>query len=244
MEDPETVPKIFGGEVEVTVVDPVLDVAGAELREWIKDARHDPVVSVALQLSIKSTGILREAPPIRKKPLGLLGTWAKIVPVAGMLPLDQRNCIYHCFSQILLMALESMAITRPSLSSGPIFLVVSADQLNNHLPRVVSSQASAYDTEGLPPIHVTHGPLGIDGLVECITGGSTQIMYPRGAASVGIGRHGPFRCLAVNKDVMICGLSPRHTETPTSSASLSILLDRILLPGSVTWHRDTFLLDN
>ncbi|RSL43415.1 hypothetical protein CEP54_015095 [Fusarium duplospermum] len=184
MEGLETVPKIFGGEVEITVVDPVpvFDVAGAEFPEWIKLAGHDTIVSVAVQLSIK--GVLRKAPPIRKKPLGLLGTWAKVVPFIGMLPLDQRNCIYHCFSQILQMMLESMAITRPSLGSGLIFLVVTADQLNNHLLRVVSSQAFAYDTKGPPPIRITHGPLVIDGLVEYVTGGLTQIMYPRRAASV------------------------------------------------------------
>jgi hypothetical protein len=127
MEDPETVPKIFGGEVEVTVVDPipVLDVAGAEFPGWIKLASHDPVVSVTIQLSIKLAGVLRKAPPIREKPLGLLGTWTEIVAVTGKLPLDQRNCIYHCFSQILLMMLESMAITRPSLSSGPVRMVLS-----------------------------------------------------------------------------------------------------------------------
>jgi hypothetical protein len=49
VEDSEALPKVLDGKVEATSTDPVPDNAGAQLREWIMDARPDPVVSAALQ---------------------------------------------------------------------------------------------------------------------------------------------------------------------------------------------------
>ncbi|RYC80991.1 hypothetical protein BFJ63_vAg16128 [Fusarium oxysporum f. sp. narcissi] len=38
MSSSKTLPEVFGGDVEVTLVAPSPDVAGAQLEEWIKEA--------------------------------------------------------------------------------------------------------------------------------------------------------------------------------------------------------------
>lgn len=125
MDDPDTIPKIFGGEVEVTFVDPNLDIVRTQIREWIKVARRDRVVSTVLQFSTKSAGILREAPLIQKKPLESLGTWIKIISVIPMLPLDLLNHFFHFFSQTLQTAWEPMIIIRPSLNLDQVRVVLA-----------------------------------------------------------------------------------------------------------------------
>ncbi|KAH7201220.1 hypothetical protein DER44DRAFT_438364 [Fusarium oxysporum] len=181
MSSSKTLPEIFGGDVEVTLVAPSPDVAGAQLEDWIKEARTNPHVSFFLHIAIILTGLFHQPLHPQRKPFWHPDAWTGTMHCVWQLPIDSRNDIFYRFSQLLQVIPEPivaprMITTRPALDIDQVFLLVGADQLNGCLFSGASCHELVYRFRYLLSSHTTIGSLRFDRRVECFITIPTKVL--------------------------------------------------------------------